>query len=228
MVLAAMSFSASSTSELKGTCFLPPEFHLAPLKWRPGSSKSGSFFYGAYACAILRRMSIDLSSNPHYLAAFERLGTKVAARSGLSYLKHVREGVEILRRLDASPRAVDAFCLHPLVQSDEELVLSLSSDAWLGLGLDPLALATAMEYRSVANAYLSIDPLRSPESVKLSPLRDVNDMLIADKVQNRKDFELHNADHPRAAHLTAYFESWLDALGITDADYRDLISGLGS
>lgn len=171
-------------------------------------------------------MAVDLSSNPHYLAAFERLAGKAAERSGLSYLKHVREGVEILRLLDASQRSVDAFCLHPLVQSDEELVLSLSSDAWLGLEIDPLALATAMEYRSVANAYLSTDPLRPPQAIKLSPLDDVNDMLIADKVQNRKDFELHNGENPRAAHLADYFESWLDALGITDADYRDLVSGL--
>lgn len=53
--------------------------------------------------------------------------------------------------------------------------------------INPRVLLLAVEYRNIANGYLSFMPSR-PE-VKLSPIDDVNKMLIADKIQNRKDFE---------------------------------------
>ena len=169
-------------------------------------------------------MKPDLSTNPHYLAAFQELAGRKAERSGLPYLNHVREGVQILRFLGASQRAVDAFCLHPLVQSDEDLKTHLVDGSILTrLHIDPLALATAIEYRSVANHYLSHDPVRPTDQIRLSPLADVNHMLIADKVQNRKGFEHHNSAHPRAEHLAAYFDSWLSALGVSEQDYEDLV-----
>jgi len=44
-----------------------------------------------------------------------------------------------------------------------------------------------MEYRSVANDYLSTRIISDVQEIRLSPLPDVQDMLIADKVQNYKD-----------------------------------------
>jgi hypothetical protein len=81
-------------------------------------------------------------------------------------------------------------------------------------------MALAMEYRSVANAYLSPHGHRAPEDIRLSPLEDVNDMLIADKVQNYKDFLLHHAAHPRAMELDAYFTAWLQRLGVSAETFQ--------
>ena len=92
--------------------------------------------------------------------------------------------------------------------------------------VDAIPIALAMEYRSVANRYLSRMKLRAPDKVELSPIDEVNTMLIADKVQNRRDFERYNKSHPRAKHLKLYFESWLSALGVSEAKYQELVSTL--
>jgi hypothetical protein len=103
-----------------------------------------------------------------------------------------------------------------------------------------------VEYRSTANNYLSFKS--ATEQIKLSPITDVNHMLVADKVQNRKDFEIYHkgaplgrsdvvlcdADvltvasrarpgtHPRSDRLDEYFRQWLDALGVSEEQYQAL------
>lgn len=52
---------------------------------------------------------------------------------------------------------------------------------------------------------------------------DVQHMLIADKVQNRKDFECyHLGTHPRSAERLPYFKNWLEVLGISESRYQEL------
>jgi hypothetical protein len=55
-------------------------------------------------------------------------------------------------------------------------------------------LLLATEYRNIANAHLSYHPPGESTFV-LSPLSEVNIMLIADKIQNRKDFELYHVEN---------------------------------
>lgn len=56
--------------------------------------------------------------------------------------------------------------------------------------MDRRVMLLGMEYRSTANNYLSFKS--ATEQIKLSPITDVNHMLVADKVQNRKDFEIYH------------------------------------
>ena len=79
--------------------------------------------------------------------------------------------------------------------------------------IPPRILLLMTEYRNIANAHLSYHP-NGQDTFVLSPLKDVNDMLIADKIQNRKDFELyHSQSHPRASKLQQYFIEWCCKLG---------------
>ena len=67
--------------------------------------------------------------------------------------------------------------------------------------------------------------LAGAADIALSPLADVNAMLVADKVQNRKDFIAHHrATHPRSAELDCYFALWLERLGVTEARYAELVA----
>jgi hypothetical protein len=46
-------------------------------------------------------------------------------------------------------------------------------------------------------------------------------MLIADKIRNRKDFELyHKSTHERSKELDMYFKIWLGTLGVNEERYQ--------
>ena len=165
-----------------------------------------------------------------YAAIAAHYASRVARRSGVPLIRHIDEGLAILRALDATEHAARAFCLHPLVQADADLAANAHLLAAGALTDDPYVLALVFEYRHIANATLSSRlsdgrPLASAGDIPLSPLADVNTMLIADKVQNRKDFIAHHREtHPRAAELDRYFALWLERLGVTEARYAALIA----
>ena len=142
---------------------------------------------------------------------------KVAKRTGVPYMLHVDEGLGVLEEIGASERAMRIYALHGLLQ---EVYRDKTYD-FPGLShVSPDVLIGAMEYRAVANAHLSS---HDPCTPKLSEDPDVNEALIADKVQNRKDFELYHRDtHDRSDALDAYFRRWLKALGITETRYAEL------
>ncbi len=160
-----------------------------------------------------------------YRAVAAHYGDRAAARSGVLYMHHIDEGLAVLDRIGATERAMRAFCLHPLVQLDADLEAFYPRAG--ELTDDPQVLALGMEYRSVANATLSPRSIASAADIPLSPLAEVNEMLVADKVQNRKDFLLyHRATHPRRAVLDRYFRLWLERLGVTEARFAELFVDL--
>jgi hypothetical protein len=136
-------------------------------------------------------------------------GARTARRSGVPLIAHIDEGLALLA--GATDDARRAFCLHPLLQADADLAANLDRVAAV---TTPRVLALAIEYRAVANAALSTRTYTSAADIALSPLPEVNAMLLADKRQNYKDFLAHHAaTHPRAAELDRYFRLWLERLG---------------
>jgi (p)ppGpp synthase/HD superfamily hydrolase len=162
----------------------------------------------------------------HYRLIKEMYEDKQAKRSGVPYMNHIDEGIIVLTAIQSSITAQQAFCLHPIFQNDGDLAANYE-ESWQGLNRH--AIIAAMEYRNIANQYLSQITVSTLEEIKLSPLKDVNDMLIADKVQNFKDFEVyHQQTHPRRDELRVYFKMWLRRLGISPDRYlalRGLIAG---
>lgn len=152
-------------------------------------------------------------------------GDKMAKRSGVHLMNHIDEGLCILEKIGASEIAKRAYCLHPIFQSDESLIEGYSS---LDLsGIESSVIIAVMEYRSVANEYLSYRKVESLDEIRLSPLKDVNDMLIADKIQNRKDFEIyHKGIHLRSSELDLYFDNWMKKLGISSEFYDEVCKSL--
>lgn len=152
----------------------------------------------------------------------EFYGDSVAKRSRVPMINHIHEGLVVLDEIEASEFAKRAFCIHPLIQAD----VDLENNYDILVGCDPHAIALAMEYRSVANEYLS-QKVGTGHEIRLSPLGEVNDMLIADKVQNRKDFETyHKGTHPRSDELELYFAQWLEVLNVSEYDYNVLCDAI--
>jgi len=144
-------------------------------------------------------------------AAIKRIySDKCAARSGLPLMNHIDEGLIVLDAIGAEEIAKRAYCLHPLLQDDENLK----------------AVFLAMEYRIVANSCLSNHAGAAPRP---SAIEAVNKMLVADKVQNRKDFEQHHKGvHPESERLSTYFSNWLAALGVSEERYQELKAAIAS
>ncbi len=146
-----------------------------------------------------------LTADPHYQAVSFHYGDRTARRSGVLLINHINEGLCILNAIAATQAAMQAYCLHPLFQGDQEL---REVRPEMLQRFSPRALLLVMEYRSVANAYLSERQINRIEEIRLSPLEEVQYMLIADKIQNRKDFErYHKPFHPRSIELELYFRN---------------------
>ncbi len=146
-------------------------------------------------------------------------GDQKAKRTGVYLMNHIDEGLAILEWIGASETAKKAYCLHPIFQNDTDLFKNYSKPL---TNVNGQALIAVMEYRAIANAYLSNRHIENLDEIKTSILTDVNDMLIADKIQNRKDFELYHKDtHPRSKELQYYFMNWMAVLGITEDQYQD-------
>ena len=138
-----------------------------------------------------------------------------AARSGVFLIGHIVEGLMILVRIGASRTAMQAWCLHPIVQSNDDLVNTVARGIPVNFGnqhIQPLILA--MEYRAVANSYLSnMTPNRAKLREDVNRIPAIRQMLIADKVQNRKDFVSQpEGTYANEDALNTYFEDWLDSI----------------
>jgi hypothetical protein len=160
-----------------------------------------------------------------YEAIQQFYGADRAKRSGVLLMNHIDEGIDMLRIMGASELAIDAYCLHPIIQ-DEAIFkpnwkLLIKDEA---INLDALYLARS--YRNAANAYLCRP---GTDHFTLEDLRfhvgflsqDLVHMLFADKIQNERDFnQYHKGKHARSRQLTKYFALWLDYLEELDEEHR--------
>ena len=147
-------------------------------------------------------------SNPEYRAIAEFYGDRTAERSRVPLINHIHDGLVVMDQLNASLDSMRAWCLHPLFQADRDLSHTVHKFGpfW---EFSPHCIVLAMEYRYRANAWLSdkvtksvwqgrsaVDRMHPDVEVSGLPtpgdLEEVWHMLIADKVQNCKDFVTHH------------------------------------
>ena len=144
-------------------------------------------------------------------------GSDRTKRSQVPLIYHIEEGATILHQIGASEIVKDAYYIHPILQSDEAFNENKSLNFE---GIPTEAIILSMEYRRVANSYLSNKKV--DDFVGFSCL-EVKQMLIADKVQNYKDFmQFHYSSHPRSKELYEYFHNWFALLEIDYADFNFL------
>lgn len=182
--------------------------------------------------------AVYVRSTDQWAAVAKFYGDRKAERSQVPLMRHIEEGVAILAALGADLTTMRAYVLHPLFQNDAELSTvgfeMVEEPHAHSRHMDPLVVMLVMEYRYQANAWLS-DKVRllhrgdaRQEAIMTGrptpgPLPEVRLMLIADKVQNYKDFLVHHhGRHARSAELAFYFQKWLEVLGIDQAEFTHL------
>lgn len=158
---------------------------------------------------------MDIRSTKAYELIEMFYNTQCAKRSGVPLMNHIHEGLEILDALCADQVTKEAFCLHPLVQnSPDSNELDFDSSQ-----ISTEVMELSFEYKEKANSYLcrpDTDWVTSSNDVALL-VGELSErcrlMLIADKIQNQKDFYIyHSSTHARAWQLFEYFLNWLNFL----------------
>lgn len=151
-----------------------------------------------------------------------------ATSKGIPYVNHIDEGVGHLENLHVSDVTINAFILHPFVQCvnlkstyGKTLLTQKELEAHIDIyEINPDIAHELLLYRKFANSYLcrpETDDFAYHEAFyaleDLEDYQNVLRMLIADKLQNFKDFLLYRKDdHPRSKELTYYFRFWLITL----------------
>lgn len=156
----------------------------------------------------------------------QHYGDQTSYRADIPLIDHIDDGIMILSNTTLD--TLKAFCLHPLFQTDSDLQKNYHQ---IRPGTSATAVLFAIEYRRVANAYLSYREISHISEIEVSPIAEVNWMLRADKIQNRASYEEHlrgklivGSDADR---LDRYFQNWFDRLGIMDSEYRHFRQMLG-
>lgn len=158
-----------------------------------------------------------------WITAKKYLSGVKSKRTKADYFEHVQEGVKILQILEQPLVVQAAFAIHPLYQNDK----ALTNYFPLLSTFDPTAVALTMEYRSIANQGIRSEVKKNNWTIKLSCLFSVNQMLVSDKIQNRK---LFLSKYPKNAsdymEIDKYFNTWLNALDISAKQYEDIVNQL--
>lgn len=166
----------------------------------------------------------EINSSTEYNIITSYYNNQKAKRSQVYLMNHIDEGIVIIENLKRFKKygkniinklseIKGAYCLHPIIQGDAYASRYKS----LSKRVDAFTLGLAIEYRYIANAYLSKRIITSLDDIELSQIEYVNAMLIADKIQNYKDFLLYHKDtHERRNELDEYFNNWIDKLDCRD------------
>ncbi len=163
--------------------------------------------------------------SPAYKAISEYYSDARAERSLMPYMKHIDEGLAVMSKMCSSYNAKSAYCIHPMVQADLDL-MNTYKDSWFNdFKVEPEVVILAFKYREIANSFLSIYVHTISKSEiddikdELNKWPEVREMLIADKVQNKFDFIVHHFErHPKSDDLLMYFNMWLN--DILEVDYH--------
>lgn len=157
---------------------------------------------------------------------YAHYGDECAKRSGIPKINHISEGLRLLDYLEVHRPAKVAFCLHPIVQD------GCGRDQWSQLyyTYGERVMYLLHNYTAVANKFLPAAVVhRTRTGFKTIPIElpedldgDVRWMLLADKIQNRKDYRANWNKFPNWIQLADYFNAWMIALDLSDDEIDQL------
>ena len=172
-------------------------------------------------------MNKDLIEKYNYYNVIDNFYKDMSTSKGVPYINHINEGVIHLENMKVSNNVVNAFILHPFVQCvnlkgtyKDCLLTEKELEKHINIfEIEPEIAFDLLLYRKYANSYLcreSTDNYSINEAFNnikgIVKYPNTIKMLIADKLQNFKDFLQYRQDHPRKVYLNNYFTHWLNIL----------------
>lgn len=159
---------------------------------------------------FLKKSKVDyicVSDNLAYSVIEKYYGSAKAKRSGIPYINHIDEGCGILYLLNASSNAKEAFMLHPIYQNGDNTRYFFNI----------LSVDLAKNYAYIANQFLRqyYKNIHSTVLEECLKCENIKHMLIADKIQNYKDFKNNINRYEERRDIEEYFLWWFDTLGIS-------------
>lgn len=98
----------------------------------------------------------DLKNRAAYRLISEYYSDKVAKRSNVPLMNHIDEGIDILISIGACQDTIDAYCIHPILQSDDD-----RSNVTLFF---PISINIIIKYTHICSLYyaLIVIPFQAP------------------------------------------------------------------
>ena len=172
-------------------------------------------------------MNKELVRKYKYYSVIDNFYKDMATSKGVPYINHINEGVTHLENMKVDDTVINAFILHPFVQCvnlkgtyKDCLLTEKELEKHINIfEIEPEIAFDLLLYRKYANSYLCRES--TDKYVLSDAFADVKGvvkypntikMLIADKLQNFKDFLQYRQDHPRKEFLHNYFTNWLSIL----------------
>lgn len=162
-----------------------------------------------------------------YYSVIDSFYKGMSTSKGVPYINHINEGIVHLENMKVDDDVINAFILHPFVQCvnlkgtyKDCLLTEKELEKHINIfKIEPEIAFELLLYRKYANSYLcreATDNFSIHDAYgylkNLNNYQTTVKMLIADKLQNFKDFLLYRQDHPRKEFLNRYFTIWLNIL----------------
>ena len=162
-----------------------------------------------------------------YYSVIDNFYKGMSTSKGVPYINHINEGINHLENMKVDDDVINAFILHPFVQCvnlkgtyKDCLLTEKELEKHINIfEIEPEIAFELLLYRKYANSYLcreTTDNFSIHDAYRylnnLINYQTTVKMLIADKLQNFKDFLLYRQDHPRKEFLNQYFTIWLNIL----------------
>lgn len=190
---------------------------------------------------VVAKTFFDFES-PAYELISTYYGDERTKRNNVPKLYHILEGLSILSRTSLLSNSVDkdtldAYCLHPLTQAQDYYARDLL-DNYNKSNERTNVVLLASQYAVVANSYLlhhhmsdsKLQKLQKDLQQMLVGQHKIIQMLVADKIQNRKDFHAYYtaSSYKNYVELTSYFEHWLQQLDVNKAMIQTLNTAIAA
>ncbi len=140
------------------------------------------------------------------------------------YISYTYKVMAVNKWLNFSKICTDSLIILPLLWSDKDFV-----NNWKTITISSNLAFFISEYKNVSKNYNLDRKIQSTSDIVISPITDVNNLLLSTAIVNYNNYENHyKLTHPRASLFGEYYKNWLVRLSGMNKyeDVRDRLNSI--